>query len=125
VKIAGKYFIRQVELQRVSERILETAKSLSLPVILGAQLGRDKDSKDKVKLDNLRECGDIEQDANLVLGLFNPAAEKAYEDGERLKDPVVPLSVTVLKNRNGAVNDVIPLKFNRPLFTLSPEESTW
>jgi DNA primase catalytic core len=125
VKIAGKYPTRQVELQRVSERILETAKSLSLPVILGAQLGRDKDSKDKVKLDNLRECGDIEQDANLVLGLFNPAAEKAYEDGERLKDPVVPLSVTVLKNRNGAVNDVIPLKFNRPLFTLSPEESTW
>ena len=84
VKIRGKFPTRQVELQRVSERILETAKSLSLPVILGAQLGRDRDRSDKVRLDNLREAGDIEQDANLVLGLYNPAMEKAQDAGERL-----------------------------------------
>jgi len=122
VKIPGKYPSRQVELQRVSERILETAKSLSLPVMLGAQFSRDKDHKDKVRLDNLREAGDIEQDANLVLGLFNPAMEKAIEDGERLTKPTVPLSVTVLKNRNGAVNLETVLDFNRPLFTLSEPE---
>jgi len=127
VKIRGKFPTRQVELQRISERILETAKSLSLPVILGAQLGRDPNRTDKVRLDNLREAGDIEQDANLVLGLFNPAMEKAQAEGEWLKDPEVDLKVTVLKNRNGAVNEDMLLRFNRPLLTLSEPQggSPW
>lgn len=134
VKIPGKWSSRQVELQRVSERILETAKSLSLPVILGAQLGRDKTVKAeerKVRLDNLRESGDIEQDANLVLGLFNESMQKAQdaeqdEEGQpKLLPAVVPLKVSVLKNRNGAVGEERVLNFNRPLLTLSEPEGEW
>jgi len=119
IKSRGGYPTRQVELQKISERILETAKGLSVPIILGAQLGRDPIHKDKVRLDNLREAGDIEQDASLVLGLYNPAMEKA-QDGEDIPAAdEVELKVTVLKNRNGQVNEERSLTFIRPLLTIT------
>jgi len=118
IKIRGRYPTRQVELQRISERILETAKGLSMPIVLGAQLGRDPLHKDKVRLDNLRESGDIEQDANLVLGLLNPAMEKAQDEGGGYMGDEVELTLTVLKNRNGLVNEERLLTFNRPLLTI-------
>lgn len=118
VKINGRYPTRQVELQKVSERVLEAAKSLSLPIILGAQFGRDKEHRDKVRLDNLRESGDIEQDANLVIGLYNEAMKKAQEQDDWPKDRVVDLELTILKNRNGPVQDCVTLSFDRPILTI-------
>jgi replicative DNA helicase len=118
IKNKGRFGTRQLELQNTSEILLETAKSCSVPIILGAQLGRDKESKDKVKLDNLREAGDLEQDANLVLGIFNPAMEKAHEQGSQLTDRMVDITITPLKNRNGPVNIKIPLEFDRPILTI-------
>lgn len=125
IKIKGRYQTRQIEIQKISERILETAKGLSIPIILGAQLGRDPQHSDKVRLDNLREAGDIEQDANLVLGLFNPAMEKAQENGEFIKGDEVDLKVIVLKNRNGLVNEETALTFNRPLLTIRDKVMPW
>jgi len=122
VKIKGRYQTRQIELQRISERILETAKSLSLPILLGAQFGRDKEHADKVRLDNLREAGDIEQDANLVLGLYNEAMQKAQDRDETLRDREIDLRLTILKNRNGAVNEDVILSFDRPILTITERD---
>ncbi|MBC7474394.1 MAG: toprim domain-containing protein, partial [Candidatus Sericytochromatia bacterium] len=91
IKINGRFSTRQIELQKISETILEAAKTLSLPIILGAQLGRDKDSKNKIRLDNLREAGDIENDANLVIAVNNEAMEKALTQNEKLTDRIVNL----------------------------------
>jgi DNA primase len=118
IKIKGKYGTRQLELQKISEKILETAKSLSLPIVLGCQLGRDKERKDKVRLDNLREAGDIEQDAHLVIGLYNEAMEKAQDQDETLTTQEVELKAIILKNRNGAVNEEVSLTFNRPILKI-------
>ena len=118
IKNKQRFGTRQLELANTSNVILETAKRCSLPIILGAQLGRDKESKSKVKLDNLREAGDLEQDANLVLGLFNPAMEKAQEEQTQLTNRTVDLQVTPLKNRNGSVNKTITLSFDRPLLKI-------
>lgn len=118
IKIKSRYPSRQVELQRISERILETAKGLSIPIILGTQLGRDPQHSDKVRLDDLKEAGGIEQDANLVLGLFNPAMEKAQDTGEPIKRDEIDLKVTVLKNRNGPVNGEEALTFDQPRLTI-------
>lgn len=84
-------------------------------------MGREKDKADKVRLDNLRESGDIEQDANLVLGLNNQAMDKA-QGGEPV-EPMdrVDITLTVLKNRAGRVNVERPLTFNLPLLRI--EES--
>lgn len=121
IKINGKYSTRQLEVQKISETILEAAKSLSLPIILGAQLGRDKDSKNKIRLDNLREAGDIENDANLVIALNNEAMEKAQSSNEKLTDRKVSLKLHILKNRNGAVNEEVELMFDRPLLKIKEE----
>lgn len=122
MKIKGRYQTRQIEIQKISERVLETAKKLSLPIILGAQLGRDRDRKDKVRLDNLREAGDIEQDANLVIGLYNEAMEKAQDNDEPLETRTVDLELTILKNRNGVVNEATTLIFDRPILTIRDKD---
>jgi len=125
VKIHGKYGQRQLEVQAISAQLLEVAKQNKLPLIMGAQLGRNQQSKDKVQLDNLREAGDIEQDANLVLGLYNDSMQKAQDEEKKLTDRAVNVDVVILKNRNGTVNEKVTLKFDRPILTmreLTPEE---
>lgn len=108
---------RQLELQNTSEIILETVKTNSLPIILGAQLGRGG-SGEAIRLENLRESGDLEQDANLVLGIYNPSMEVAQKNDEKCFDREVELQVTLLKNRNGAANQTIKLKFDRPILKI-------
>lgn len=123
IKNKQKFGTRQLELANTSNIILETAKSYSIPIILGAQLGRDKDTRDKVKLDNLREAGDLEQDAHLVLGIFNPSMEKAQDEQKHLTDRIIDLNITPLKNRNGIVNKSIILQFDRPLLQIKDKHN--
>ncbi|HTW90150.1 MAG TPA: DnaB-like helicase C-terminal domain-containing protein [bacterium] len=124
VRIQGEFMSRQRELERISERILDTAKSLSVPVILGAQLVRSPAHPDRVALDDLHGAGDIEQDAQVALGLFNRVMEEAQEESVPDTDSVTELEVTVLKNRNGPANGRALLDFNRALLTLSEPEAS-
>ncbi len=117
IKNKRSFATRQLELQKTSEMLLETASENNIPIILGAQFGRDKERKDKVKLDNLRECGDIEQDASIVLGIYNDEVEN---EGAGSKD----FTITVLKNRDGEVGKEIELDFNRKLLKIS-NATTW
>lgn len=114
-----------LEIKRTSDLLLEQAVACDLPVILGAQLGRG-DGKGKgserVRLDNLRESGDIEQDANLVLGLWTEAAEKDKEDQPE-PGQVVPVEISVLKNRNGQANTRAFLNLDRPCLKLTDTRS--
>lgn len=118
IKNKEKSATRQLELQKTSAAILEIAMSCSTPIILGAQLGRDSQSRNKVRLENLRECGDLEQDAQVVLGIFNPSMEDAQAEGKPLTDREIDLDITALKNRNGIANKTISLKFDRPLLKI-------
>jgi replicative DNA helicase len=118
IKIKSKYATRQLELQKISAEILETAKSHNLPIILGAQLGRGMGKKEVLRLDNLREAGDIENDAKLVLGIWNQAKEEADSKEGFFKNRLVDLELVILKNRNGASNQSIFLEFDKPLSTL-------
>jgi hypothetical protein len=131
IKTPYKNLQRQVELQKVSEQLLETAKDLNIPIVLGVQLGRAQGQKDryKVRLDNLRESGDLEQDANLVLGLLNyaQATTEALEEGERIgEEPREGIRVTIMKNRDGEVDNQMGVMFlfNAPILTLK-EETRW
>ena len=67
---------RQQEIQRICQTLLSTAldKRVAASIILGAQVNRGVISLDTLNLDNMREAGDIEQDANLVLGIWNEQA---------------------------------------------------
>lgn len=112
IKYKDRLPARQLEIQKVSEKILETAKSLSLPIILGAQVNREVKKFEDLSLSTLREAGDIEQDANLVIGLFNPTMNEAKNPAAKLINHEIQLKLKILKNRNGPANDVIPLFFN-------------
>jgi len=67
---------RQQEIQKICQSLLSTALDTRVEssIILGAQLNRNVTSFEELTLDKMRESGDIEQDANLVLGIWNEQA---------------------------------------------------
>ena len=81
---------------------------------MGAQLKRSPSNKNPslstLRLDDLRESGDIEQDANLVLGILIPPGDSKRKKGEQEKG----VQVFVLKNRSGVAGDTVSLKFDGP-----------
>ena len=133
VKIRGKYPTRQASLQKVSEALVESAIKLKIPFILGAQFNRDVKTMTTMNEVCLREAGDIEQDANLIIGLWNP--EKAPEaemgevketyidkEGNRCTQTLIPdpneLVIKIMKNRDGVAPMWTTLKFNRPILKI-------
>jgi replicative DNA helicase len=67
---------RQQEIQKVCQTLLHTAlnKEVKAAIILGAQVNREVKSLDSFNADNMREAGDIEQDANIILGVWDETA---------------------------------------------------
>lgn len=115
-------------IKEVSSLLLEQAVSQNIPIILGAQLGRgsgsSKEGGSRVRLDNLREGGDIEQDASLVLGLFNASVDKIEEDGKANTGPIVDLEVSVLKHRAGIAGRKAVLSFQQPTLRILDRDLT-
>jgi replicative DNA helicase len=67
---------RQQEIQKICQTLLSTALDTraGTSIILGTQVNRNVTSLEERTLDKMREAGDIEQDANLVLGIWNDQA---------------------------------------------------
>jgi len=112
----GQASQRYLEVKKASQLLLEQAIQQEVPIILGAQLSRASTQRPdkKPRLEDLRESGDLEQDANLVLGLHNKAKEEADEAGQPGKSQEVPLEVLILKNRQGLSNVSAWLTFDQP-----------
>ena len=93
--------------------------------MLGAQPNRGAERADPkhISLDQLRESGDIEQDAHLVLGLYNHNRGEydVNPDSEQTSDPVTTIDVKILKNRSGATNVYTSLTFDSPILKLREE----
>lgn len=90
------------ELTNVSNGIKALAKELDIPVIALAQLSREveRDGNRKPRMSDLRECGAIEQDADIIGMLYRP---------EENPDPsamIIPVSLCINKQRNGPTGEV-------------------
>ena len=74
---------RTADLTRVSIDVKAIAKDLSVPIIMAAQVNRQCESREdkRPRLSDLKECGQLEQDASTVMFLYR---EKYYamKDGE-------------------------------------------
>jgi len=116
---------RYLDIKYISSLLLEQAVRHDIPIILGAQLTRDKTST-RPKLDNMRESGDIEQDASLVLGLYTKAVDDREEQKGSQAQPV-DMEVYILKNRTGHAGGKFTLLFNQPVLKITdkPAESLY
>ena len=107
----------RTKIAHISDSVLQIAKESGLPIILGAQLNRaTQDSKGgKPKLENLKEAGNLEEDANTVLSVYNESREKEEtSEGDSYKGlRWVELEIKALKNREGEVNQTALLTFDR------------
>ena len=91
---------RQQEIGEVSRGMKMLAKNLGCTVMLVAQLNRQPDSRDdkRPRMSDLRESGDVEQDADVILFPFRPWVYDHSKDKETA-------SVIIAKNRNGRIGE--------------------
>ncbi len=99
----GKYkdSSRQNEISELTRTLKITAKELGVPILLLSQLSRDSEKRKEHEpmLSDLRDSGSIEQDADMVMFLHNPAN---YNDVKIDPDQVGIVKLIVAKNRNGS-----------------------
>lgn len=101
---------RQASVAEISNEIKALAKELRIPIIALAQLSRDieKGKERKPMLSDLRESGQIEQDADLIGFLYKE------EPDHDPKDLLVKINLLIAKQRNGALDD-IRMVFNKEI----------
>lgn len=98
---------RQQEISLISRSLKGLAKELSIPIIACSQLSRQVETRGENKrpqLSDLRESGAIEQDADVVVFVYRPAAYKlSTEEREELRGTEEEnlAEIIVAKQRNG------------------------
>lgn len=110
-----KYDNRNLEVGAISRDLKKLALELKIPVILLAQLNREKDETQEPDLRDLRDSGELEQNADKVIFLWN------LEEPEKGKPTRV--GVKVAKNRRGKRGfDVMIFNGDHMLFIETQEE---
>lgn len=100
----GRSDTRDRELGRLSQALKGTAKDLGVPILVLAQLNRGVEKREDKRpmMADLRDSGNLEQDADLVLALYRDD----YYLKAGSKRPGVA-EIILLKQRNGATGDVL------------------
>lgn len=106
---------RYLELGTISADAKALALELDVAVILVSQLNRDPESRDdkRPRLSDLRESGNLEQDADVVALLFRPGYY------ERTADPKL-CEIDIVKNRHGPTG-LVRLIFDPATVSFSDE----
>jgi replicative DNA helicase len=105
---------REQEIAEISRGLKSLAKELKIPVIALSQLSRGVESRSDKKpmLQDLRESGQIEQDADMVIFCFRPEYYEIdnYEVGSQTFETKGLFMLIIAKHRNGELGE-IPLNF--------------
>lgn len=105
---------REQEIAEISRGLKGLAKELDVPVMALSQLSRVVESRGdkKPQLSDLRESGQIEQDADMVMFCYRPEyyGVTDYEVGAENFDTRGLFMLIIAKHRNGELGE-IPLSF--------------
>ena len=104
----GKGSTREQEISSISRALKGIAKELNIPVLALSQLSRAVESRTgekKPQLSDLRESGAIEQDADMVIGLYRPEYY-GYEQDSEGESTKGLTEIIIMKNRHGSVTTV-------------------
>jgi replicative DNA helicase len=126
IKTKNKYQMRYQELADIANSLKFLSKDLNVPIIALAQVNREVEKKadKRPSLSDLRESGDIEATADVVMFIHR---EDYYKKENNIDDSIAEIIIT--KNRNGE-SGVIKLNFNKriqkfsSLLNLSETEET-
>lgn len=101
---------REDAVRRLSDGMKQLAKELNITVVALAQLNRSSESRDnrKPRMSDLRDSGNIEQDANVIL-LIHPLEPDST-------DPIVEVELIVAKCRGGKLGPIL-FDFDKPTTT--------
>lgn len=105
---------RQVEIAEISRQIKGLARELKIPILTLCQLSREAEKESaEPKLSHLRESGAIEQDADVVLMLYQDKKDEKESKQETKKGKdTITVHLKIAKQRNGPTG-IIDLVFKR------------
>lgn len=95
---------RAMEIAEVSMTMKAVAKEFGICVIALAQLGRSADDRAQPKMSDLRESGQIEQDADVIGLIYRPKYKQKNEDGSDGDDGTAIFDI--VKQRDNPVGPV-------------------
>lgn len=96
---------RQQEIANFTKALKATAKELQVPILLLSQLSRDIEKRQgdhRPQLSDLRESGAIEQDADIVMFIYDSSK---YGEVEASEGPNIR-ELIIAKHRNGALGTI-------------------
>jgi len=113
--VGGRKETRSLEVGDVARGLKAIAKDLRISVLVLCQLNRAVEGRNvpRPQLSDLRESGEIEQEADAVLFLWT-----AEESRRRAQ---LPVTFTLAKNRHGPIDEVT-LTFDQPRLRFLTEE---
>lgn len=99
---------RHLEVAEASNGFKEMSKELDLPVVVIAHLGRKTEARSRPVLSDLRESGNIEQDADSVYFIVRP---EEYADNDEEREALRGQAELIIAKQREGDTGIVPLTF--------------
>lgn len=106
--VSGKQINKEQEIGRISTGLKLLARQLNIPIIAMAQVNRNNEARNdkRPQLSDLRDSGQLEQDADVVMFPFRPKYYEKSELDNQVFEEVENCELIIAKNRNGKTGTI-------------------